>query len=220
MGEKRRRASGSDGSGEGHAPPEDDGEGHAPPESGEGDRPASGAAELPGEVVEEAERLTRLAADAALDEVAEAYRESRERAVRAHDFTARVRDEDDTLVLYPAEWVDDGIVRVDRIDDTDRAAEVSLAGPDHGAEWAAVEAANERTVETVAERHGSDHAANVRAFADFMGNHYLKRVDDATDAEREEFLTEYYPRNAWPSPEQAAIVERSLSLVDEVGEEG
>jgi ADP-heptose:LPS heptosyltransferase len=49
-----------------------------------------------------------------------------------------------------------------------------------------------------------------------MGNHYLKRVGDATDAEREEFLTDYYPRNAWPSAEQEAIVEESLALAAEM----
>jgi len=89
---------------------------------------------------------------------------------------------------------------------------VSLSGPDHSAEWGAVEADNEAIVAAVAEDHGPTHAANVRAFADFMGNHYLKRVDDATEAEREEFLTEYYPRNAWPSAEQRAVVEESVEL--------
>jgi len=175
--------------------------------------------EVPEEVVSEAERLTRLAADAAVEAEAAVYRERREAIVDDHDFTARVREDDDTLVLYPQEWVDDGVVQVERIEDTDRAVEVSLSGPDHGAEWAAVEADNEEIVETVAEAHGPTHAANVRAFADFMGNHYLKRVDDATDAEREEFLTEYYPRNAWASEEQAAVVEESIALAAEVADE-
>ena len=174
--------------------------------------------ELPAEVVSEAERLTRLAADAAVDAEATVYRERRASIVDDHDFTARVRDADDTLVLHPAEWVDDGVVRVDRVDDTDRAVEVSLSGPDHGAEWESVEADNEAVVAAVAEAHGAAHAANVRAFADFMGNHYLKRVGDATDAEREEFLTEYYPRNAWPSAEQEAIVEESLALAAETAD--
>ena len=213
MGEKRRRPTDPDGSdGDSHTPDPDGGETH--------DRAtdADTTPEIPEDVVDEAERLTRLAANAAVDEAAEAYRESRDRAVHNHDFTARVRDEDDTLVLYPEEWVDDGVIRVDRIEDTDRAVEVSLSGPDHGAAWEAVEATNKRIVDAVAAAHGPDHAANVRAFADFMGNHYVKRVDDATDAEREEFLTEYYPRNVWPSADQAAIVERSLSLVDKVGD--
>jgi len=172
--------------------------------------------EVPEDVVDEAERLTRLADEAAVDEAAEAYRDRRDDLVDDHDFTARVREEDDTLVLYPEEWVEDGTVRFDRIEDTDRAVEVSLSGPDHGAEWEAVEARNREIVDAIAERHGADHAANVRAFADFMGNHYLKPVDDATEEEREEFLTEYYPRNAWPSEEQESIVAESVGLATEV----
>jgi hypothetical protein len=172
--------------------------------------------EVPERVVSEAERLTRLAADAAVEAEAEVYRERRAAITDAHDVTARVRDEDDTLVLYPTEWVADGTIRVDRIEDTDRAVEVSLSGPDHDAEWADVEADNEAIVSAVADAHGQTHAANVRAFADFMGNHYLKRVDDATTDETTEFLTEYYPRNAWPSAEQAAVVEESLELAAEI----
>ena len=190
-----------------------DGHGSADP-----DRTDDGDPAVPEEVVSEAERLTRLAADAAVEAEAAVYRERRRAIADDHDLTARVREADDTLVLYPEEWVEDGVVQVDRIDDTDRAVEVSLSGPDHGAEWDAVEADNEAIVAAVAEEHGPTHAANVRAFADFMGNHYLKRVDDATDAEREEFLTEYYPRNAWPSAEQAAVVERSLALAAETAE--
>ncbi len=172
--------------------------------------------EVPERVVSEAERLTRLAADAAVEAEAEVYRERRAAITDAHDVTARVRDEDDTLVLYPTEWVADGTIRVDRIEDTDRAVEVSLSGPDHDAEWADVEADNAAIVSAVADAHGQTHAANVRAFADFMGNHYLKRVDDATTDETTEFLTEYYPRNAWPSAEQAAVVEESLELAAEI----
>jgi hypothetical protein len=168
--------------------------------------------EVPEDVVSEAERLTRLAANAAVEAEADVYRDRRAEIVDDHDFVPRVREADDTLVLYPEEWVDDGVVQFDRIEDTDRAVEVSLSGPDHSAEWGAVEADNEAIVAAVAEDHGPTHAANVRAFADFMGNHYLKRVDDATEAEREEFLTEYYPRNAWPSAEQRAVVEESVEL--------
>ena len=168
--------------------------------------------EVPDDVVSEAERLTRLAADAAVEAEADVYRDRRAEIVEEYDFVPRVRDEDDTLVLHPEEWVEDGVIRTDRIEDTDRAVEVSLSGPDHSAEWEAVEADNETIVAAVAEKHGPTHAANVRAFADFMGNHYLKRVDDATAAEKAEFLTEYYPRNAWPSAEQRAVVEESVEL--------
>jgi hypothetical protein len=193
------------------------------PNDGDADREGNAAddadLEVPEEVVSEAERLTRLAADAAVEAEATVYRERREAVVDEHDFTARVREEDDTLVLYPEEWVEDGVVQVDRIEDTDRAVEVSLSGPDHGAEWEAVEADNEAIVAAVSEEYDPIHAANVRAFADFMSNHYLKRVDDATKAEREEFLTEYYPRNAWPSAEQAAVVEESIELAAEIADD-
>jgi hypothetical protein len=193
--------------------------GHTDRDDGTGDHvdqgDDTGNREIPEEIVSEAERLTRLATDAAVEAEAAVYRDRRAEIVREHDFVPRVREEDDTLVLYPEEWVEEGLVQLDRIEDTDRAVEVSLSGPDHGAEWAAVEADNEAIVAAVAEAHGQVHAANVRAFADFMGNHYLKRVDDATDAEREEFLTEYYPRNAWPTAEQAAVVEESLRLAME-----
>ncbi|MFD1597398.1 DUF7108 domain-containing protein [Halobellus rarus] len=173
----------------------------------------------PGEAVDEAERLTRLAREAAVEAAAEAYRERRDDLVDEHDFTARVREEDDTLVLYPEEWVEDGTVQFGRIENTDRAVEVSLSGPDHGAEWDAVEEANRAIVDDVEREYGPDHAANVRAFADFMSNHYLKRVDDATEAEREEFLTEYFQRNVWPSDAQESIVAESVDLVNEVGDD-
>jgi len=169
--------------------------------------------EIPSDAIEEAERLTRLAEEAAVTDAAEAYRERRADVVAEHDFTARVREEDDTLVLYPDEWVEDGVVQFEAIEDTDRAVEVSLSGPDHGAEWEAVEEQNRAIVDAVADAYGQAHAANVRAFADFMGNHYLKPVTDATLAEQEEFLTEYYPRNAWPSREQESIVAESVDLV-------
>ena len=176
--------------------------------------------EVPAEAVEEAERLTRLAEEAAAEDAADAYRERRAALVDDHDFTARVREADDTLVLYPDEWVEDGTVQFETIDDTDRAIEVSLSGPDHGAEWEAVEARNREIVEAVAEEHGPAHAANVRAFADFMGNHYLKSVADATAEEAAEFLAEYYPRNAWPSDAQESIVAESVELVtDDPGDE-
>jgi hypothetical protein len=36
---------------------------------------------------------------------------------------------------------------------------------------------------------------------------------------REEFLSEYFPRNAWPSADQQAVVEASLELVTEAAVE-
>ncbi|WP_144901643.1 DUF7108 domain-containing protein [Halobellus captivus] len=185
----------------------------------DGSPDVGGAPEVPEAVVDEAERLTRLAEEAAVEAAANAYREHRDELVEEHDFTARVREEDDTLVLYPDEWVDEGVVQFDRIEDTDRAVEVSLSGPDHGADWESVEEANQAVVDAVEARFGPEHAANVRAFADFMGNHYLKCIVDATPGEREEFLTEYYPRNVWPSKEQESIVDESVDRVADVSDD-
>ncbi|GGJ09536.1 hypothetical protein GCM10008995_19250 [Halobellus salinus] len=187
-------------------------------DAGRADNASDPNREIPDDVVSEAERLTRLAANAAVEAEAEVYRDRRAEVAGDYDFVPRVREADDTLVLYPEEWVDDGVVQFDRIEDTDRAVEVSLSGPDHSAEWEAVEADNEAIVTAVAEEHGPTHAANVRAFADFMGNHYLKRVGDATETEKEAFLTEYYPRNAWPSAEQRAVVEDSVELATDAAD--
>jgi hypothetical protein len=44
-------------------------------------------------------------------------------------------------------------------------------------------------------------------------------VEAATTAMREEFLTDYFPRNAWPDDDQRAAVEESLELVTAVAAE-
>jgi hypothetical protein len=175
--------------------------------------------DLPAEVRDEAERLTRLARRATDDAERAAYERDRDARLAEHGFTARVREEDDTLVLHPAEWVEDGDARPDRIDDTDRAVEIPLSGAGDPEEWEAVEEHNAAVVESVADR-GEVHAANARAFADFMGNHYARRVETAGGTEIEEFLAEYYPRNAWPTDDQRAVVEQSLAYVfEEAGRE-
>nr|WP_096391681.1 hypothetical protein [Halopenitus persicus] len=172
--------------------------------------------DVPPDAVEEAERLTRLARNAADPEAADLYRRRRDELAADHDYTPRVREEDDTLVLYPSEWMADGTVQLNRIEETDRAVEVSLSGPGDADRFDEIAAANDAVVDRIAAEHGPDHAANVRAFADFMSNHYVRRVTDATAAEREEFRTEYYPRNAWPSADQRELLDRSLALVEEL----
>ncbi|MFC7097548.1 DUF7108 family protein [Halobaculum marinum] len=172
--------------------------------------------EVPEPTVDAAERLTRLAREAVDETEADAYREDRAERLTDHGFTARVRDEDDTLVLYPEEWMEDGVVQIDRIEDTDRAVEVSLSGAGDPDDWAEVEAHNAEVVDRVASDYGEVHATNARAFADFMGNHYARPVDSASADEVEEFLAEYFPRNAWPTDEQRDAVEASLQYVFEV----
>ncbi|WP_435335785.1 DUF7108 domain-containing protein [Haloarchaeobius sp. TZWWS8] len=176
--------------------------------------------ELPADVVEEAERLTRLAREAVDPSEAAAYRERREALVGEHDFTPRVREDDtsETLVLYPSEWVEDGTVQIDRIEDTDRAVEISLSGPGAPDEWQEVDDYNRDLVAQIRDVHGEVHAGNAEKLADFMGNHYARPMDTATAAELREFKNWYYPRNAWPSEEEQAVVDESLRLVFETAE--
>jgi hypothetical protein len=188
-------------------PAPDDGTG---PAGGDGD---AGEGELPDDVVAEAVRLTRLAR-AAVDPAERAACE-RERGtlLGEYGFAARVREEDDTLVCHPEEWVEDGVVRVDRVDDTGRAVEVSLSGAGDDDAWAAVEEHNAALVAAVERQHGAVHAANARAFADFMGNHYASRIEHASADQLHEFRTDYYPRNAWPTDAQRSVLDESLSLL-------
>lgn len=176
---------------------------------------------LPEETLGEAERLTRAAREAVDPNEAAAHRERRDELLAEHGYTARVRadDDGDVLVCHPDEWLDDGTVRMDRIDDVDAGVEVPLSGGGDAEDWDATEAHNRAVADRVADVHGDVHGRNAHAFADFMGNHHAKPVEAATDAEVTEFLTEYFPRNAWPTADQRAVVEASVELVRTAGRE-
>ena len=177
--------------------------------------------DLPQDAVQEAERLTRLARDAVDDSAIDAYRDRRDDLLAEHGFVAHVRESDDTLVCHPADWLDDdGTVRIGDVEDTDRAAELSLAGPGEQGDYEEAAARNETLVDRVREEHGDVHGDNAAAFADFMDNYYARPMDTASDSEREEFLTEYFPRNAWPTDEQRETVDQSLDLVFDVADAG
>jgi hypothetical protein len=175
----------------------------------------------PESVVDEAERLTRLARDAVVDEEAEAYRDHRADLLDDYDYSARVREDEtrDVLVCHPAAWVAEGTIRTERIDDLDRGIERPLSGPGDAAEWDTIDEHNRDIVADVRAAHGEVHGANAAALADFMGNHYAKPIDDATREELVEFLDEYYPRNAWPTDEERAVVKESVCLVFDVADE-
>jgi hypothetical protein len=178
--------------------------------SGEG---GDKARDLPDEVTDEAERLTRLAREAIDDNEAAAYRESRDDLVEEYGFTARVREDDrDTLVLYPSEWVVDGVVHPDRVEDVDRGVERPLEGPGEPEEWKTVAGYNREVAAAVADEHGDVHGANAMALADFASNHYAKPIGKLTPDERAEFLRDYFPRNAFPTDDQKAVVEESVRL--------
>ena len=176
--------------------------------------------ELPTDVIDEAELLTRHARRAVDPNEAAAYRDRRASILSDHGFRARVREEGrDTLVLYPDEWVEDGTVQPERIEYIDRGIERPLEGPGEADEWAVVEEHNRELAETVADTRGEVHGANADALADFASNHYAKPIEDLTGAELEEFLAEYFPRNAWPTDDQQAVVEQSVRLTYQVADQ-
>lgn len=155
--------------------------------------------------------------DGTEDEAAAAfYRERRDELVTDHDYVPRLREEDDTLVLYPDEWMDDGTVQLDRIETTDRAVEVSLSGPGDAGRYREIAAYNDAVADAVADAHDAVHADTARSFAAFMSNHYVRAVDDATADMRAEFREEYFPRNGWPTDEQLAVVDESLDAIESV----
>ncbi|MFD1562108.1 rnhA operon protein [Haloarchaeobius amylolyticus] len=185
------------------------------------DTSESDDAELPRDVVDEVERLTRLERTAVDDNEATAYEQRRDDLLDEHDFTSRIRDDegDDVLVLHPEEWHEDGVIRTDRIEDIDRAVEIPLEGTGDPDDWDDVEAHNRDLVATVREAHGEVHGDNAATLADFAGNHYAKPIESLTGDELGEFRTEYFVRNAWPSEKQQKMIDESIELVFEAAGE-
>jgi len=179
--------------------------------------------DLPADVVAEVERLTRLARRAVDENERAAYRAERTELLDEHGFDCRLREEGQsvTLVCHPAEWLDDeGTVRLDAVEDTDRAAEIPLAGPGDPDEWSDVADHNREIARRVRETHGEVHGDTADAFAAFMSNHYAKPVESATRAEIQTFEEDYFPRNAWPTEAQERALEESLELLfEEAGRE-
>jgi len=184
--------------------------------------PASGESgesqpnELPDDVVERAVTLTRRARSAVDDSEREAYLADRDELLTAQGFRARVREEDRAvLVLYPDEWVEDGRVDPERIENIDRGVERPLEGVGDTDDWEEVDAHNRDLASAVTDEHGPDHGANADALAEYMSNHYSKPIESATREELALFLEEYYPRNVWPTDDQNAVVRESVRLVFE-----
>ncbi|RZV08427.1 hypothetical protein BDK88_3403 [Natrinema hispanicum] len=185
------------------------------------DEAASNETDLPRDVVDEVERLTRLTRTTVDDNEATAYEDRRDDLLDEHDFTSRIRDDDgdDVLVLHPEEWHEDGVIRTDRIEDIDRAVEIPLEGTGDPDEWDDVDAHNRDLVATVRDTHGDVHGDNAAILADFAGNHYAKAVESLTGDELTEFRTDYFVRNAWPSDDQQDVIEESIELIFETADE-
>jgi len=176
------------------------------------DEPADGP---PSAIVDDAERLTRLARTAPTDAEADQYITRRDQLLADHEFTARVRtdDGDAVLVLHPKAWHDGDVIRTDRIEDLSRAIEIPLEGTGDPDDWAELDAHNRALATAVRDEHGDVHGDNADALADFVGNHYAKRIESLTAEELAEFRTEYFIRNAWPSERQRATIDDSIALV-------
>ncbi|MFC4438332.1 MULTISPECIES: DUF7108 family protein [Natrialbaceae] len=178
------------------------------------DESEGAAEELPSDVVDDAERLTRLARTTTAEDERRVHLDRRSQLLEVYDFTARVREDDDaTLVLHPAEWNADGVIRTDHIEDISRAVEIPLEGAEDPDDWDAVDERNRELAAEVRDAHGDVHGDNAIALADFFGNHYAKPIEDATAAELEEFCRDYFVRNAWPSAEQRDAIDESIRLV-------
>ncbi|QLG48061.1 DUF7108 family protein [Natrinema halophilum] len=176
--------------------------------------------DLPRDVVDEIERLTRLQRSAADETEAEAYESRCEELLADHEFTARIRDDegDDVLVLHPDAWHGDGVIRTDRIDDIERAVEIPLEGTGDPDDWDHVDASNRSLVEAVRDVHGEVHGDNASLLADFASNHYAKPIESLTGEELAEFRTEYFVRNAWPTEKQKEVIEESIRLLFEIAD--
>ena len=172
--------------------------------------------ELPSEIIKRAETLTRQMRNAVDENERSAYLRERRRVLSEYGFRARVREDEtgDVLVCYPVEWVDDGTIQPDRVEDISRGVERQLSGVGDDS-WETVNSHNQTIVAEIEHEHGPTHAANAAALAEFAGNHYKKRIGELSNAELEVFLTEYYPRNVWPTDDQKAVVEESVQLVIE-----
>lgn len=127
-----------------------------------------------------------------------------------HDPTGAV------VVLYPASWVVDGTVDVDRIDDIDEAIERPLHDrPDEDA-WGEIHEHNMAIARAVERRYGPVHGETIRALGTYLSNHHLCRIDEVTPDQLETFTEDYFERNAWPTGEQLELLGRSIDMLDRV----
>lgn len=177
------------------------------------------AERLPPAIRKTALQLARQAQRASDDESARLHAR-REALLGEYGFTSRIR-EDETghvLICYPAEWIADGTIDREAIDDLERAEELPLDEPSDGESWSAIAANNRKLADRIREAHGPVHGANADALVSFANNHRAAPIRAMDGADIEEFLTEYYPRNAWPSEAERAAIDESIELVLEMAE--
>lgn len=155
--------------------------------------------------VKEATRLTRVALSG--DDEA---RDRRDTLAKEHGYEARVR-EDGTLVLHPADWLDeDGVIDMEAFD-ADDAYEVPLDGRGYDE----AREANDSLLEEFEDREEAkqEDIFNARAFAEFCENHHATAVENVGEEHVREFLNDYYVRNVWASEKAEERVEESLNIL-------
>ncbi|XGI83882.1 rnhA operon protein [Halorutilales archaeon Cl-col2-1] len=155
--------------------------------------------------VDEAVRLTKMS----LTSPSPVYEDRLDELAAENGFVARLRD-DETLVLYPDDWVVDGEVDVERIEDTDRAHEIPLS--EKGESWEDVHSYNSDVIEELSEMEEvtETEVSNAEYFVEFLENHYILPVDEVSQKHVREFLEDYYPRNVWSSPNEEETVKKSV----------
>lgn len=176
---------------------------------------------LPADLRATVRRLTHAARETDDAEAAETYRTRRDRLLAAHDYAAHLREDPtgDTLVCYPQDWLVEGTIDTDAIADTDRAVELQLSGVGEPDDWQTVADYNDRVAQAVQTKYGQPHGRTAEALAAFASNHYAKPIDALTTPELVEFKTEYFVRNAWPTPAQRAAVDESVQYTQRVATE-
>lgn len=167
--------------------------------------------ELPDSVVETARAMTQ-AARRGTHAKPSALRSRRDDLLGSYGYSARIRadDEGPVLVCYPDSWLENGVFQPEELESTGNAVERPLFSGPSADGWAAIQAHNSELAAKVTREFGDTHGANAEAFGIYMANHHNARVEAATVTELKQFLSRYYPRNVWPSPAQAAVVETSL----------
>lgn len=176
--------------------------------------------DLPDPVFEAARAMTRTIRRGTHPDSA-TVRERRDTLLDRYGFAARVREDESgpVLVCYPDHWLEGGTFQPGKLESTENAVEGPLYSVPDGDSWAAIEAHNAALAERVADQFGEPHGTNAESFGTYMANHHAAHVEAATATEIEDFLGEYFPRNAWPSRVEAAAVESSLErLFDVAGE--
>jgi hypothetical protein len=167
--------------------------------------------DLPDSVIETARAMTRAARRGTHAEPS-ALRSRRDDLLGSYGYSARLREDENgpVLVCYPESWLQNGVFQPEELESTANAVQEPLFSAPAVDGWDAIQAHNTELATTVKREFGDTHGANAEAFGTYMANHHKARIEAATATAVTHFLSVYYPRNVWPSPAQAAVVESSL----------